>query len=437
MIKMTQIYNKKAVFHGQNEIVILNEIIGEKINKKESKINKLNLSIAIDISSSMSYLVKPRQSFNVFNDHRYINQFNSLEVTKGITKIEQAKLAARKAVESLNNGDILSIILFNTQITILIPATIINDENKQLILNKIQLIRADGSTNLHGGWLAGANEVAKNLNKENINRVLILTDGQTNAGVVDPKEIIKNISAVYANNISTTTFGIGEDFNENLLQGISNAGGGNFYYVDDDNKLLEMFNQEFHTLSNICASEIKLTFELKNATIVKQWNELDKIDNTYILGSLGNKMKNLSLFTLKIKTKSNMKNLNLGKLIINYKNEEGVQCKEEMVLSLPIVTKDEWSNLINNEEVKIQETLLTIANNKTKATEALLTGNIEGAKYLLSGSLDYVKNSGINDNRLFAESQALSATLNSADEVSISALRKDISYQSYKTRFNK
>ena len=55
---------------------------------------------------------------------------------QAISKIEQAKNAAIKAVEKLNNGDFISIVCFDDKVEVLVEATKINTKNKKDIISK-------------------------------------------------------------------------------------------------------------------------------------------------------------------------------------------------------------------------------------------------------------------------------------------------------------
>src|SRR4029078_8383113 len=92
-------------------------------------------------------------------------------------------------------------------------------------------VDARGSTNLSGGWLKGCEQVAEHLSTDAVDRVLLLTDGLANKGISDPRELTRNAAELRARGVSTTTFGVGNDFDEALLQAMSDAGGGHFYYI--------------------------------------------------------------------------------------------------------------------------------------------------------------------------------------------------------------
>lgn len=465
MIKLNYLFEKNAIHKEIKNFVSLIQINGEKeINKKEKR--KLNISISIDISGSMGSalkterVLKTRKVPKVRNDLGYSRDIylgilpgqenpwkkqeeieyveqQYYEYVQSISKIEQAKNAAIKAVEKLNNGDFISIVCFDDTVDVLVDATKITSKNKKEIISKIQKIQVRGSTNLHDGWLKAATEVAKNISEKYINRVIILTDGQTNAGITNPKEIENNVFKLYKKSISTTCMGIGEGFNEDLLEAMSNSGGGNFYFIENDSELESMFNDEFSGLSNVVATDVKLEFKAEGATIKKQLNSFVEKEGKYLLNNILNGKTLDLLFEFDVKVKKNQKNVVIGKLILTFNNEEGKEEIKEIELIVPVVSKETWENMEYNKEVKVQETLMIVANNKFEMAAAIQRGDINYAKGLMTASANAITSSGYVDDRLMKENSSLNETLSMSDTVSNESLKKTILYQSYQTRNSK
>src|SRR6478752_6448249 len=130
------------------------------------------------------------------------------------TPLAAAREAAARFASFLTGHDRLSIVAFDDQVrTIFGP------------------VQAGGSTNLSGGWLKGRKLVEKDL-VEGTNRVVLLTDGQANVGVIDPAKLVGLAQAGVAKGVSTTCIGFGAGFNEDLLEPMASAGAGNYWYVE-------------------------------------------------------------------------------------------------------------------------------------------------------------------------------------------------------------
>ena len=164
----------------------------------------------------------------------------------------------------MSEGDYVSVETFDSYVNVVLESLQLTKDNKNEVILKINQLTIAGATNLHGGWLEGCKQVAKNKSKEFLNRVVVLTDGQTNNGERNPDVIATDVMNVYDKGVSTTTFGVGSDFNENLLQDMANSGGGNFYYIEKEEEFAKMFNEEFDGINNIAAFDIKCKLNLEN-----------------------------------------------------------------------------------------------------------------------------------------------------------------------------
>ena len=148
----------------------------------------------------------------------------------GGEKLEYAKQAAIFAVENLLPQDRAALVIYDDTIEVLAPSAPV--ENRQALIERIRRVGAGGSTALHGGWLEGATQVAAHLDKARLNRVILLTDGLANVGVQDPKTIAAQVRGLAERGVSTTTLGVGLDYNEDLLTAMADAGEGNYFFIE-------------------------------------------------------------------------------------------------------------------------------------------------------------------------------------------------------------
>ncbi len=171
-------------------------------------------------------------------------------------KIEHARGAAVELMNALTRRDFLSVVTFSDQVNILVPHQPLTD--KELFTYRIRGITTGGSTNLSGGWLRGMRELRGNRQEGHVHRVLLLTDGRANSGVTEAEQL-KGIAGKYRDmHISTTTVGFGDDFDEDVLRGIAEAGGGHFYYVESPEYLSDAFRDEFGHLASLVGQNLEL-----------------------------------------------------------------------------------------------------------------------------------------------------------------------------------
>jgi Ca-activated chloride channel family protein len=173
--------------------------------------------------------------------------------------LEQVKQAAQFLVGQLTANDVASLTVFDSLVDVVFPAQHV--VNKDLLKSHIEAIWADSMTNLSGGLLRGYEEAFKNNREGQVNRVLLLTDGQANEGITDPEILAAKASSLARKGVSLSTIGVGTDFNEDLLIKLAEAGRGSYYYVRDSEHIPGVFNVELKGLLSVVAQGITLSVE--------------------------------------------------------------------------------------------------------------------------------------------------------------------------------
>jgi Ca-activated chloride channel homolog len=173
------------------------------------------------------------------------------------SKIERAKEAAAMAVERLNSNDIVSLVVYDDTVDVLYPASKLTD--KRVLEAAIEKIQPGESTALFAGVSKGAGEVKKFLEKERVNRVILLSDGLANVGPSSPSELGDFGASLIKDGISVTTIGLGLGFNEDLMTQLAGKSDGNHAFVENENDLKRIFNAEFGDVLSVVAQEVSVS----------------------------------------------------------------------------------------------------------------------------------------------------------------------------------
>jgi Ca-activated chloride channel family protein len=89
--------------------------------------------------------------------------------------------------------------------------------------------------------------------------VLLLTDGQANAGSTDPQHLTALCAAAHRSGVATTTtVGFGADYDEALLRAMADAGGGNTYYIERPDQAPGVFEEEIEGLLSLAAQNVAI-----------------------------------------------------------------------------------------------------------------------------------------------------------------------------------
>ena len=161
-------------------------------------------------------------------------------------KIARAREAAAYCVDQLLPDDRVSVVIFDDRIDVLVPSQPV--QNKEAIKERINSVRARNSTALHEAWVRGGLEVSSQLTPEATNRVLLITDGLANVGETSVDAIVSQAGELAGRGVSTSTIGIGSDFNEDLLIPMAEAGRGNAWHVEQADDMSRIFATELQGL---------------------------------------------------------------------------------------------------------------------------------------------------------------------------------------------
>ena len=191
-----------------------------------------------------------------------------------------------RIIQGLRSDDRIAVVTFDDHVQVVQPLVAIGDAHD--LVNRVRLIESGGSTALFDGWQEGVKQLAPFVKKERIARVILLTDGQANHGLVDEAKIFEHVAKAAGAGITTSTVGLGHGFNETLLTGMAKAGEGaaNFGQTADD--LSEAFEEQFAILSNSFLRQVKITVQGGSDVQARLLGELleDGVTRTRKLGTL-------------------------------------------------------------------------------------------------------------------------------------------------------
>jgi Ca-activated chloride channel family protein len=163
--------------------------------------------------------------------------------------IIDARAASLALVASLAPEDRISIVVFDSKAEVLLPSTRLADADRKDLEKKIHGMKATGTTDMAAGLRLSIEEVTKNLQREGVNRVVLVGDGVPN----DDRDVLPLVAKATAQGISVTALGLGNDYDETLMGRIAQQSGGRFFYVEDSAKVASFFAEEVTRLHKVVA----------------------------------------------------------------------------------------------------------------------------------------------------------------------------------------
>ncbi len=189
------------------------------------------------------------------------------------SKLSHARKAARFLAGELSERDRLAIVTFDDEVKVLVPSQPVRDPLR--FISAINTIHSGGSTALFDGWLAGATQVANQLDPQGLNRVLLLSDGQANQGLTDGAAIAAKVEGLTQRGISTSAFGLGSGFDEDLMGAVAAAGDGTLAQIETPQQLADLYASELNGLASTVGCKVSLGIRAQDgARLVDVFNDL-------------------------------------------------------------------------------------------------------------------------------------------------------------------
>lgn len=184
-------------------------------------------------------------------------------------KIGLARRAADAALDRLHDPDRFAVVVYDDRVDVLVEGTGASAEAKRNAHDRLAATDARGTTDLAGGWLRGAEQVALRPDGAAVNRTLLLTDGLANVGITDPDQIVHHAAELRSRGVSTSTFGVGTDVDEGLLGRMAQAGGGHYYWIQDARQIPDYLASEVGEATEVVAHGASLDVTTADGVVVE------------------------------------------------------------------------------------------------------------------------------------------------------------------------
>jgi len=164
--------------------------------------------------------------------------------------IEAAKAAAVRVTDQLGESDFLSVVSFDSNVTVHVNAAPQCPAGRSASAAAIGALQAGSSTDLSGGWLKGCECVAARMDDTHAlrNRAVLFSDGHANCGIVDPQALGVHAAALRVRGLLSSTVGIGDGYSDVQLEAIASHGGGRMHHAARPEEIAELVLAELEEL---------------------------------------------------------------------------------------------------------------------------------------------------------------------------------------------
>ena len=300
------------------------------------------------------------------------------------TKLTEAKRCVIDLVHRMRPSDKVGIVQYEDLVQTLLPMTPV-DQVSGAIEALIQGINPEGGTALHDGWLRGSELVAPGAGREAACHVILLSDGQANRGLTQTTQICRQVAALAGAGVTTTTVGLGADFNEELMTAMAQAGQGRAHYGERAIDLAETFDAEIGFLSELQWRDVKLSITTGEG--VELLNNYDRTDNGWRLPSVAMGSECWALVRMPMSSAVACQQEHGTALSIQAEatDAQGQRCvfKGELQ-ALPVVAQAQYDAAVDHELVERRIHELAAAQLQLRIRQAALQGDWYLAEQLMA-----------------------------------------------------
>ena len=223
-------------------------------------------------------------------------------------RLELVKRSLRMLIDRLRPEDKIGIATYNTRGRKVMDHRSLDEKYK--ILDAIDRLHANGSTNAEEGIRIGYDMAERAYREGYINRVILCSDGVANEGLTAAEDIFTRIKSQADKGITLSAIGFGMgNYNDVLLERLGDKGNGYYTYIDTLEQAQRIFQENLTGTLEVIARDVKVQVDF-NPSVVRSYRLIgyenrdvpdDKFrDDTYDGGEVGADHTVTALYELKL-----------------------------------------------------------------------------------------------------------------------------------------
>jgi Ca-activated chloride channel family protein len=184
-------------------------------------------------------------------------------------RLQHVKAAANRIIDSCRPDDIFSMVVFSDEAEIIVPSQKATDPRAMKTM--VSTIRADGATAIRAGLSAGVSQIERNYNNQYVNHLILITDGRTYG---DEEECYGIAKQCRNKGIGISGMGIGDDWNDQFLDKLTNETGGNSAYISSPEFVTRFLEERIRSLAAAYAEHSQISVTVPTGVELKEITRL-------------------------------------------------------------------------------------------------------------------------------------------------------------------
>ena len=191
------------------------------------------------------------------------------------TGIERERSAILAIADHLRAGDVLNVVTWSTKENVLLEGYVAHGDSsdKTTLAQAVGALLPGGGSDLHAGLTKAYSLAEAHFDAAALNRVVLLSDGGANLGVLDSDAIEAAAAKAEADGIYLVGVGIGPStaYTDSLMNLVTDAGRGAYVYLDTPEEAQTLFNERFDEIMNVAARAVKVEVDLPDYLEIDQF----------------------------------------------------------------------------------------------------------------------------------------------------------------------
>jgi Ca-activated chloride channel homolog len=179
-------------------------------------------------------------------------------------KLPLVKTSMKMLVDRLGKDDRVAIVVYAGASGVVLPST--SALNRTVILDAIDALSADGSTNAGEGIQTAYQVASANFIKGGVNRIILCTDGDFNVGITDQSQLVNLIAEKAQSGVALTVLGFGMgNYKDSTIEKLADKGNGNYAYIDTANEARKVLVDQLSGTLVTIAKDVKIQVDFNPA----------------------------------------------------------------------------------------------------------------------------------------------------------------------------
>ena len=210
-------------------------------------------------------------------------------------------------IEQLGERDVAGLVSFSRGARVLVPAQALDRAHRSRLIGALRSMEVGGNTNVSAGIEAAVSAFGGNgmlgrlLGRADQTRraVLLLSDGQPNAGLTDASALA-DLAGRSRDRATVTTLGYGQQHDDRVLSAIAEGGGGTYHFIPDPAVCGHQLTKALGSAGAAVVPKVEITLKPAPGVRIREVGPIAASGNTVALGDLRAGTRRLVIVDLEV-----------------------------------------------------------------------------------------------------------------------------------------